>query len=155
MEKPLPLMKRDSRCVGTYLILIYFNVNYHTHSQILDAAYERGSTFWDTADIYNDNEELIGKWLKRTGKRAEVFIATKFGYYSGGGNRVINGDPEYVREAAERSLKKLDVSTIDLLFLHVSCIIIQNDLQLNLCTTARRCYCSHRGNHLSPIFERE
>ena len=31
-------------------------------SQILDAVYESGCTFWDTADIYGDNEDLIGEW---------------------------------------------------------------------------------------------
>ncbi|KAH9951065.1 NADP-dependent oxidoreductase domain-containing protein [Amylocystis lapponica] len=85
--------------------------------KVLDAAYQRGCTFWDTADIYNDNEELIGKWLKRTGQREHVFIATKFGYYTKNG-RVINGDPEYVIEATNNSLKKLGVSCIDLLYLH-------------------------------------
>ncbi|KAF7345431.1 Aldo keto reductase [Mycena venus] len=85
--------------------------------EILDEVYERGCTFWDTADSYNDNEELIGKWFKRTGKREDIFIATKFGYYLKD-NRTINGDPEYVKEAADNSLKKLGVSCIDLLYLH-------------------------------------
>ncbi|KAJ7218139.1 Aldo/keto reductase [Mycena pura] len=85
--------------------------------KVLDAAYEKGCTFWDTADIYNDNEELIGKWLKRTGKRNDIFIATKFGFYYKN-DRIINGDPEYVREATANSLKKLGVSTIDLMYLH-------------------------------------
>ena len=40
--------------------------------KILDRAYELGETNWDSADIYMDNEDLIGKWLKRTGKRNEV-----------------------------------------------------------------------------------
>lgn len=93
-------------------------------SQVLDAAYERGCTFWDTADIYNDNEELIGKWCKRTGKRDEIFIATKFGYYLKD-DRVINGDPEYVKAATQKSLEKLGVSSIDLMFLHVSFSSVQ------------------------------
>lgn len=87
--------------------------------QILDAAFERGCTFWDTADVYNDNEELLGKWLKRTGKRDQVFIATKIGYYSKPEVRVINGDPDYVVEAANKSMKKLGVDSLDLLYLHV------------------------------------
>ncbi|KAJ7780180.1 NADP-dependent oxidoreductase domain-containing protein [Mycena maculata] len=91
-------------------------------SRILDHAYARGCTFWDTTDNYNDNEELIGKWLKRTGKRQDVFIATKFGYYLKD-NRTINGDPEYVRQATENSLKKLGVSCIDLMYLHARAFI--------------------------------
>ncbi|KIM75965.1 hypothetical protein PILCRDRAFT_98821 [Piloderma croceum F 1598] len=89
------------------------NQRFGSSDFVLDAAYERGCTFWDTADVYN---ELIGKWLKRTDKRNGVFIATKFGYYKD--DRIINGDPKYVREAANSSLKKLGVSCIDLLYLH-------------------------------------
>ncbi|KAJ7233045.1 NADP-dependent oxidoreductase domain-containing protein [Mycena rebaudengoi] len=85
--------------------------------KVLDAAHAKGSTFWDTADIYNDNEELIGKWFKRTGKRDDIFIATKFGIWLKD-NRMINGDPDYVRQATENSLKKLGVSTIDLMYFH-------------------------------------
>jgi aryl-alcohol dehydrogenase-like predicted oxidoreductase len=40
--------------------------------KILDRAYELGETFWDSADMYGDNEDLIGKWFKRTGKRDDV-----------------------------------------------------------------------------------
>lgn len=47
--------------------------------KVLDHAYEIGSTFWDTANVYGDSEELLGKWFKRTGKRDEIFLATKFG----------------------------------------------------------------------------
>lgn len=36
--------------------------------KILDKAYQMGETFWDSADVYMDNEDLIGKWFKRTGK---------------------------------------------------------------------------------------
>jgi aryl-alcohol dehydrogenase-like predicted oxidoreductase len=45
--------------------------------QVLDRAYELGETFWDSADMYQDSEELVGKWFKRTGKRNEIFLATK------------------------------------------------------------------------------
>ncbi|KAE8448943.1 hypothetical protein EG329_008739 [Mollisiaceae sp. DMI_Dod_QoI] len=50
---------------------------------VLDRAYELGETFWDSADMYQDSEDLVGKWFKRTGKRDEIFLATKFG------NRII------------------------------------------------------------------
>lgn len=45
--------------------------------QVLDRAYELGETFWDSADMYGDSEELVGKWFKRTGKRNDIFLATK------------------------------------------------------------------------------
>ncbi|KAJ6517517.1 Aldo keto reductase [Mycena vitilis] len=83
--------------------------------KVLDAAYIAGCTFWDTADAYGDNEELIGKWFKRTGKRDDIFLCTKFGFTP---SYAINGTPEYVKTAAESSLKKLGVDHIDLYYLH-------------------------------------
>ena len=43
-----------------------------TRMKVLDRAYELGERFWDSADVYGDNEDLIGKWFKQTGKRDEV-----------------------------------------------------------------------------------
>lgn len=40
--------------------------------KLLDRAHELGEVFWDTADVYGDNEELLGKWFNKTGKRNEV-----------------------------------------------------------------------------------
>ncbi|GBE89156.1 Aldo-keto reductase yakc [NADP(+)] [Sparassis crispa] len=85
--------------------------------KILDAVYENGCTMWDTANIYDDSEVLIGKWFKRTGKRNEIFLATKFGIFNSGG-RAINGDPEYVHQAFEISLKRLGVDKVELYYLH-------------------------------------
>ncbi|KAL0945918.1 hypothetical protein HGRIS_012201 [Hohenbuehelia grisea] len=85
--------------------------------KVLDAAFESGCTFWDTADVYADSEELIGKWFQRTGKRDEIFLASKFGLRSSP-TRLINGDPEYVKLATERSLKRLGVDCIDLYYFH-------------------------------------
>ena len=44
----------------------------------LDAVYARGCTFFDTSDSYGDNEALLGKWFARSGKRKDIFLATKF-----------------------------------------------------------------------------
>ncbi|KAK2459928.1 hypothetical protein APHAL10511_008057 [Amanita phalloides] len=84
--------------------------------KVLDTAYEEGCTFWDTADIYGDSEDLLGKWFKRTGKRDEIFLATKFGFLGASG--VITGKPEYVKVAFEKSRKRLGVETVDLYYLH-------------------------------------
>jgi aryl-alcohol dehydrogenase-like predicted oxidoreductase len=54
--------------------------------------------------------------FKRTGKRADIFLSTKFGALP---DNTINGSPEHVLVAAEASLKKLGVETIDLYYLHV------------------------------------
>jgi aryl-alcohol dehydrogenase-like predicted oxidoreductase len=87
--------------------------------KVLDRAYELGQNFWDSADIYKDSEDLIGKWFKRTGKRDEIFLATKFGNrINAEGKPNINSSPEYCREACEKSLKRLGVKTIDLYYCH-------------------------------------
>ncbi|KAI0747134.1 Aldo/keto reductase [Daedaleopsis nitida] len=90
--------------------------------KVLDGVYESGCTHWDTADVYADSEELIGKWFKKTGKRNEIFLATKFGFVLGGeplpDGRRICGDPEYVPKALERSLARLGVEHLDLWYLH-------------------------------------
>ncbi|KAH9970179.1 Aldo/keto reductase [Lactifluus volemus] len=85
--------------------------------KLLDAVYEAGCTNWDTADVYGDSEELIGKWLKRTGKRNEIFLATKFGAGAPSG-KMIDGSPAYVKEACNKSLGKLGVGYIDLFYAH-------------------------------------
>lgn len=86
--------------------------------KFLDRAYEIGEVFWDTADVYFDSEDLIGKWLKDTGKRSEIFIATKFGLDYSTGAQLVYSDPDYVKAACEKSLKRLGVDTIDLYYCH-------------------------------------
>jgi len=84
-------------------------------------ALDRGVTMLDTADIYGpySNEELVGRAIR--GRRAQAFIATKFGFVHDPANpqaRAIDGRPVRVREACEASLKRLNVSCIDLYYLH-------------------------------------
>jgi len=86
--------------------------------KVLDRAYELGEVFWDSSDIYADNEDLIGKWFKRTGKRSEIFLATKFAIHMKDGQMETNNSPEYIREAVEKSLKRLQTDYIDLYYCH-------------------------------------
>jgi len=67
--------------------------------------------------VYGDSEELIGRWLKRSGKRNEIFLATKFGAGSPTG-KIIDCSPAYVKEACQKSLEKLGVDQIDLFYAH-------------------------------------
>ncbi|EAW11068.1 putative aldo-keto reductase (AKR13) [Aspergillus clavatus NRRL 1] len=87
---------------------------------LLDAAYELGETFWDSADIYGDSEELLGKWFKANpSKRQDVFLVTKFANRQNtDGDWYVDGSPEYVRAACERSLSRLGIETIDLYYCH-------------------------------------
>ena len=87
--------------------------------KFLDHVYELGETNWDSADMYADNEDLIGKWFKRTGKRNDIFLASKFGNcVAPDGTRMVKSDPEYVKEACDRSLKRLGIDCIDLYYCH-------------------------------------
>ena len=55
--------------------------------------------------------------FKRTGKRSEIFLATKFGI-TRGTDKFVTGDPEYVKAACAKSLSRLGVDQIDLYYLH-------------------------------------
>lgn len=85
---------------------------------VLDRAHEIGEVFWDTADVYLDCEDTLGQWFKRTGKRNDIFLASKFSIDYSTGVEVIHSDPEYVKAACDRSLKRMGVDTIDLYYCH-------------------------------------
>jgi aryl-alcohol dehydrogenase-like predicted oxidoreductase len=89
--------------------------------EILDAFVAEGFNFVDTADIYpkwvpgnegGESEALIGNWLKRSGKRHEVVIATKVGMEMGPNRKGLS--KEYIKRAAEDSLRRLQTDYIDL-----------------------------------------
>jgi len=85
---------------------------------VIRAAVERGVTFFDTAEAYGDNEELVGEALAPfTG---QVVIATKFGFAFGADGNVagLNSRPGHIKEVADNSLRRLGVDTIDLLYQH-------------------------------------
>lgn len=78
-----------------------------------------GINFLDTADVYGDghNERLIGSVLKH--RRREAVVATKFGFVGDeNGNLRVNGRPDYVCRACEKSLQRLGVDEIDLYYFH-------------------------------------
>ncbi|MDF5722319.1 MAG: aldo/keto reductase [Rhizonema sp. PD37] len=93
---------------------------------LLQAAVERGVTFFDTAEVYGPflNEELVGEALAPF--REQVVIATKFGFNLSPdfdprgmkGAPGMNSSPEQIKKAVEGSLKRLKVETIDLLYQH-------------------------------------
>ena len=88
---------------------------------VIHRALERGVTLLDTADMYgpHTNEVLVGKAI--AGRRAQVFLATKFGVRLDANDpqaRGVDGRPEYVQDACEASLQRLGVDHIDLYYQH-------------------------------------
>jgi aryl-alcohol dehydrogenase-like predicted oxidoreductase len=83
-------------------------------------AIDRGITMLDTADMYGGgkNEELVGAAIAK--RRNEIILATKFGNMRMPDGRFlgVNAKPEYVQSACEACLKRLNISTIDLFYLH-------------------------------------
>jgi len=88
---------------------------------LIRAAFERGVTFFDTAEVYGPftNEELVGEALAPF--REQVAIATKFGFRidPNTGKQVgLDSRPEHIKEVAEASLKRLRTNFIDLFYQH-------------------------------------
>ncbi len=89
--------------------------------RLLDAWLDAGFNFIDTADVYSswvpghsggESETIIGKWLRQTGKRNRVVLATKVGKPMGEGKKGLS--PAYIHEAVDASLKRLKTDHIDL-----------------------------------------
>jgi aryl-alcohol dehydrogenase-like predicted oxidoreductase len=89
-------------------------------AQLIQKAYEKGVTFFDTADCYGmgANEELVGQAIKPF--RKDVLIATKCGIEirESDFQHFINNKPSYIKKACHASLKRLGMETIDLYYLH-------------------------------------
>ncbi|PXA99549.1 alcohol dehydrogenase [Nostoc sp. 3335mG] len=93
--------------------------------RILDAFVDMGGTTIDTADVYSawvdghsggESETIIGEWLRQSGKRDRVQIATKVGMLPGeGGDKLA---PARIANAAEASLRRLQTDYIDLYYAH-------------------------------------
>ncbi|EJC99943.1 Aldo/keto reductase [Fomitiporia mediterranea MF3/22] len=82
---------------------------------------DRGMTFWDCADVYGTTELTLAKWFAETGRRSEIFLATKFGARDpegkfGDGKPV--STPSYIKYALQRSLQRLGTDYIDLYYQH-------------------------------------
>ncbi|CAN5517169.1 aldo/keto reductase [soil metagenome] len=96
-----------------------------TSFAVLDAFVAGGGTMIDTADVYSawvpghqggESETVIGEWLKASGKRDQVLIATKVGMLPGEGGEKLA--PARIAAAAEASLKRLGTDHIDLYYAH-------------------------------------
>ena len=97
-----------------------FTVRGEEAFRILDRFVEAGGTMIDTADVYSawvpghvggESESLLGRWLKRRGRRDDVLIATKVGFDKGLA-------PAHVAKAIEASLERLGTDHVDLYYAH-------------------------------------
>jgi aryl-alcohol dehydrogenase-like predicted oxidoreductase len=98
-----------------------WTVDRPTAFRLLDAFVASGLNFLDTADVYShwapgnrggESETMIGNWLKRSGKRKHVVIATKVGMEMGPGKKGLS--KAYILRAVEDSLRRLQTDYIDL-----------------------------------------
>jgi len=87
---------------------------------MIRAAFERGVTFFDTAEAYGPylNEEVVGEALSPM--RQQVVIATKFGFNFDAEGKIagLNSKPDHIREYVDGALKRLRTDVIDLLYQH-------------------------------------
>ena len=97
-----------------------------TSFQLLDAFVAAGCNFIDTADLYSrwapshqggESESIIGRWLKKSGKRNQVLIATKVGMEMGPDKKGLT--KAYILRAVEDSLRRLQIDCIDLYQAHI------------------------------------
>jgi aryl-alcohol dehydrogenase-like predicted oxidoreductase len=96
-----------------------------TSFALLDAFVDAGFNLIDTADVYSrwapghsggESEAVIGRWLKATGKRDRIVLATKVGMDLGDGRKGLR--PDWIRRAVEDSLRRLQTDRIDLYQAH-------------------------------------
>ncbi len=102
-----------------------WTIDQTTSFSLLDALVEKGLYFIDTADVYSrwadgnqggESETIIGNWLKKSGKRDKIVLATKVGMDLGNGKTGLA--PKYIRQAVEDSLRRLQTDYIDLYQAH-------------------------------------
>ncbi|WP_459501203.1 aldo/keto reductase [Bacillus sp. C1] len=106
-----------TNAVGGYNL--YSHVDEQEGTKMIEEALQQGITFIDTADSYGfgRSEELIGRTIK--GKRQELVLSTKGGIQLlANGSTCINNEPSYLRNAVEKSLRRLQTDYIDQYYLH-------------------------------------
>ena len=129
-DQPKEINKMKTRTLGTLEVselgagCMSISANYGPPAprdqgiKVIRAAYEKGVTFFDTAEVYGPftNEELVGEALAPF--RDRVVIASKFGFDLEGGSGGLNSRPEHIKKVVEASLKRLKTDRIDLYYQH-------------------------------------
>ncbi len=124
MTTPLRTLGRSSLQVSPLCFggnVFGWTVDEATSFALLDAWLDAGMNFVDTADVYSrwapghqggESEAVIGKWLRKSGKRHQLVLATKVGKEMGDGK--VGLHPKYIRQAVDASLSRLQTDYIDL-----------------------------------------
>ena len=126
MEKiELGNTKEMVSCMGLGTMYFGTKVDEKTSLKLLDVYYERGGRFIDTANKYaswipgfkgGESERLIGRWIKSKGNRKDLFLSTKVGFAYQDVPQSLKS--ELIIRECEKSLRRLEVETIDLYFAH-------------------------------------
>jgi aryl-alcohol dehydrogenase-like predicted oxidoreductase len=107
-------------CMGMSDFYEFDAMNDQESVRVIHRYLDAGGNFLDTADMYGvgRNEELVGRAI--ADRRGDVVLATKFANVRAPGGEYlgVRGDPDYVRQACEASLKRLGVDVIDLYYQH-------------------------------------
>lgn len=113
-QDPVPMIGLGCMPLGSH----YRATNDEDSIRLVHRALELGVTHFDTANSYGwgHNETLLSKAL--AGRRDKVFLASKFGQAVQDGERIISGEPSFVRESCEQSLSRLQVDHLDLFYVH-------------------------------------
>lgn len=102
-----------------------WTIDQSTSFSLLDALVDKGLWFIDTADVYSrwapgnkggESETIIGHWLKKSGKRDSIVLATKVGMEMSPEKTGLK--PQYIRQAVEDSLRRLQTDYIDIYQAH-------------------------------------
>ncbi|EON71307.1 aldo/keto reductase [Lysinibacillus sphaericus] len=99
---------------------LFENLNEQDGKELVSAALDLGITFIDTADIYGKgrSEEIVGEVLKNY-RREDFVLATKGAkHWFEDGSVTVDNDPQYLRQALENSLQRLQMDYVDLYYLH-------------------------------------
>jgi aryl-alcohol dehydrogenase (NADP+) len=112
-------------CLGT--MTFGYQCDEETSFAIMDAAFDAGITFWDTADVYplggptetvGRTEELIGRWMRDRGRRDDIILATKCFGRSGPNLWDQGNGRKNIMRAIDRSLERLGTDYVDLYQIH-------------------------------------
>ncbi len=111
----------DTRKIGTLDVSVVglgcnnfgMRLDQQQTTAVIDACFEAGITYFDTADSYGDTQSEVMLGVALGSRRDEVVVATKFGSSGSPDGTLTGGHPDWVRQAAEASLTRLGTDRID------------------------------------------